>query len=295
MKNDFKIPESELVLNGDGSVYHINLKPEHIADNVIVVGDQERVKKISRHFQKTEFKISHREFITHTGFYNGKRITVLSTGIGPDNIDIVLNELDAAVNIDLTKRKIKEKKKSLNIIRIGTSGALQKDIPVDSFVVSRYGLGIDGLMNFYEFRHSGEEKEIEKTFIKHTNWNLRLSKPYAVMGSEKLIHKIGKGMVEGITVTAPGFYGPQGRILRINPVMKNINEKLTSFSYHKNLALRITNFEMETSALYGLGRALGHNCCTVCAIIANRIIKQYSKNSQKSIDLLIETVLERIS
>lgn len=294
MTNDKIIPESELVLNKDGSVYHLKLKPEHIAENVIVVGDMQRVKKISRHFQKTEFKISHREFITHTGFYNGKRITVLSTGIGPDNIDIVLNELDAAVNIDLKKRKIKEKKKSLNIIRIGTSGALQENIPVDSFVVSRYGLGIDGLLNFYDFKHNKEEKEIENSFIKHTKWNLRLSKPYAVSGSEELIGKIGSGMLEGITVTAPGFYGPQGRILRIIPVMKNFNEKLTSFALKKNSPLKITNFEMETSALYGLGRALGHNCCTVCAIIANRIIRQYSKNPQKSIDLLIETVLERI-
>lgn len=286
------IPESELVLNSDGSVYHIRLKPEHIADNVIIVGDQERVKKISGYFEKIEFKISHREFITHTGYFQGKRITALSTGIGPDNIDIVLNELDAAVNIDLYKRTIKEKKRSLNIIRIGTSGALQKNIPVDSFVVSSYALGIDGLMNFYDFKHTNEEKEIENTFVKHTKWNSRLGMPYAVKGSEKLIKKIGGGMYKGITVTAPGFYGPQGRVLRLNPVMKNLNEKLTSFNFKTRF--RITNFEMETSALYGLGRALGHNCCTVCAIIANRVIKQYSKNTQKSIDLLIKTVLERI-
>lgn len=286
------IPESELVLNSDGSVYHICLKPEHVADNVIVVGDQDRVKRISGYFEKIEFKVSHREFITHTGYFNGKRITVLSTGIGPDNIDIVLNELDAAVNIDLQKRLIKEKKKKLNIIRIGTSGSLQKDIPVDSFVASGYGLGIDGLMNFYDFKHLPEEKKIARTFVAHTRWNGQLNRPYAVKGSASLINKIGRNMFRGITVTAPGFYGPQGRILRLMPVIKNLNRQLTSFIHNGNM--RITNFEMETSALYGLGRALGHNCCTVCAIIANRLMHQYSKNPKKSVDLLIRTVLERI-
>lgn len=286
------IPESELVLNKDGSVYHLCLKPENIADNVIVVGDQDRVKKISRYFEKIEFKIAHREFITHTGYYNKKRITVISTGIGPDNIDIVLNELDAAVNIDLQKRQINNKKRTLNIIRIGTSGALQKDIPVDSFVISEYGLGIDGLMNFYDFKHTPEEKKIERTFVAHTGWKERLNRPYAVKGSASLINKIGMNMFRGITVTAPGFYGPQGRILRLMPVMKNLNRQLTSFIHNGNM--RITNFEMETSALYGLGRALGHNCCTVCAIIANRLMHQYSKNPKKSVDLLIRTVLERI-
>lgn len=286
------IPESELVLNSDGSVYHICLKPEHVADNVIVVGDQDRVKRISGYFEKIELKISHREFITHTGYFNGKRITVLSTGIGPDNIDIVLNELDAAVNIDLEKRQVKEKRKKLNIIRIGTSGSLQKDIPVDSFVVSGYGLGIDGLMNFYDGKSLPEEKKIEKAFAAHTRWKERLNRPYAVKGSAMLINKIGKGMFKGITITAPGFYGPQGRVLRLMPVMKNLNRQLTSFVFNGNT--RITNFEMETSALYGLGRALGHNCCTVCAIIANRLAHQYSKNPKKSVDLLIRTVLERI-
>ncbi len=299
MKTPKSISESELILNPDGSVYHINLRPEHVADNVIVVGDQERVKKISDYFEKVEYKLSHREFVTHTGFFKGKRITVVSTGIGPDNIDIVLNELDAAVNIDLQTRRIKEKKKNLNIIRIGTSGALQKEIPVDSFVVSEFGLGIDNLMSFYHLKQNFQEKNIEQDFIRHTGWSSPLSKPYIVQGSELLIKRIGAGMREGITVTAPGFYGPQGRILRLKPSVKNLNEKLTSFSpkpnFKKNISpLKITNFEMETSALYGLGRALGHNCCTVCAIIANRIIKQYSKNTHKSIDLLIRTVLERI-
>lgn len=286
-----KIPESELVLNSDGSVYHLRLKPEHIAGNVIVVGDQDRVKLISGYFEKIEYRISHREFITHTGFYKGKRITVLSTGIGPDNIDIVINELDAAVNIDLKKRNIKKERTSLNIVRIGTSGALQKDIAVDSFVISEYGLGIDGLMNFYDFKHSAAEKKIEKAFIRHTGWNKRLAVPYVIRGSEELIRKIGFGMQRGITVTAPGFYGPQGRVLRLQPVMKNINEKLTSFSFPPH---RITNFEMETSALYGLGRSLGHQCCTVCAIIANRIQRKYSRDTGKPIDLLIKTVLERL-
>lgn len=292
MKPGIKIPESELVLNPDGSVYHLNLHPEQVADRVIVVGDPNRVKLISRQFDKIEHKISHREFITHTGEYRGKRITVIATGIGPDNIDIVLNELDAAVNIDLKERIIRKKKKSLDIVRIGTSGALQPDIAVDSFIVSAYGLGIDGLMNFYKFNHTPEERKIERAFVAQTGWHPRLNKPYVVKGSAELVSRIGKGMQKGITVTAPGFYGPQGRTLRLLPAVKHLNEKLTAFSFANNW--RITNFEMETSALYGLGKALGHRCCTVCAIIANRVAKQYSQNSKKTIEQLIETVLERI-
>lgn len=287
-----RIPESELVLNKDGSVYHLMLKPEHIADNIIVVGDQDRVNRISRYFDRIEYKIQNREFITHTGWFSGKRITAISTGIGPDNIDIVMNELDAAVNIDLQERSVKDALKSLNIIRIGTSGSLQPDIPVDSTIISCYGIGIDGLLHYYENRPTNEEKEIASSFISHCKFPEKFNRPYAVKGSEILFDIMKEGMYEGITITAHGFYGPQGRALRLAPYYKEINDKLSSYSYN---GLRITNYEMETSALYGLGKLMGHNCCTVCAVIANRHRKEYSNNSSETMDKLIQNVLERTS
>jgi uridine phosphorylase len=286
------IPETELILNPNGSVYHLKLLPENIADNIIIVGDQGRVEAVSKFFDVIDFKMQNREFITHAGTYKGKRVMVLSSGIGTDNIDILVNELDAAVNIDLKTRTIKEQKRSLNIVRIGTSGALQQDIPVDSFVVSTHGLGFDGLMNYYLDLPSVNDNEISEAFIKQTNLNKNLPYPYVVKGSETLINKIGFDLIKGITATAPGFYGPQGRKLRLSPWVEDFNQQLTDFKFKEN---RITNFEMETSALYGLGALLGHQTCTVCAIIANRVAKQYSKNYHVAVEQLIQLVLERLT
>ncbi len=286
-----KIQETELILNPDGSVYHLHLHPENIAETIIVVGDQERVSAISKRFDKVEFRMQNREFVTHTGMVGTKRITALSTGIGIDNIDIVLNELDAAVNIDLKERIPKKERTSLNIIRIGTSGSLQADVPVDGFLLSTHGLGFDGLLNFYDIPKTAESEELVDAFIQHTGWKKNLARPYLFSGSEKLISKLEKGMFKGITATAPGFYAPQGRELRLKASMQNLNEKLTSFNFNGQ---RITNFEMETSALFGLGAALGHQCATVCAIIGNRVTMQFSKDYKKAVEKLIETVLERV-
>lgn len=287
-----KIADSELILNPDGSVYHLKLRPENLAENIIVVGDQGRVETISKHFDKIECKIQNREFLTHTGTFNGKRITALSTGIGTDNIDIVINELDALVNIDLEKRVIKDKLSSLNIVRLGTSGALQADIPVDSFVMSEYAMGFDGLLNFYRVDNNIFTDEIAEAFIKHANYDSRLARPYVVKGSESLMNKLGAGVFKGITATACGFYGPQGRQLRIVPTDPELNEKMMAFDYKGH---RITNFEMETSALYGLGKVLGHNTLTICTIIANRVIGQYSSDYKKTVEKMIEMTLERIT
>lgn len=286
------IAETELILNPNGSIYHLKLRPEDLADDVIVVGDQGRVETISAHFEKIDCKIQNREFVTHTGWYKGKRITALSTGIGTDNIDIVLNELDALVNIDLTTRTIKTQKRSLNIIRIGTSGALQGDIPVDSFVASSHGMGFDGLLNYYAGRDLCDEAAIAETFMTHAGWLNGLPYPYVVKASDKLMNQIAGDMTRGITATAPGFYGPQGRQLRLAPALADLNEKLGSYRHGEH---RVTNFEMETSALYGLGRLLGHECLTVCAIIANRVVRQYSKDYHPVIEKLIVTVLERLT
>jgi len=286
------IPETELILNPNGSVYHLKLLPENIADNIIIVGDQGRVEAVSKFFDTVDFKVQNREFITHTGTFKGRRVMVLSSGIGTDNIDILVNELDAAVNIDLKTRKIKEQKRSLNIVRIGTSGALQQDIPIDNYVVSTHGLGFDGLMNYYLDLPSINDNEISEAFMKQTNWHKNLPYPYAIKGSETLINKIGFDLIKGITATAPGFYGPQGRKLRLSPWVEDFNQQLTDFKYKEN---RITNFEMETSALYGLGRLLGHQTCTVCAIIANRVSKKYSENYHVAVEQLIQLVLERLT
>ena len=286
------IAESELILNPDGSIYHLHLLPEQLAENIIVVGDQGRVEAVSAHFDSIHHKVQNREFITHTGIYNGKKISVLSTGIGTDNIDIVLNELDALVNIDLKTRIINSSKKSLNIVRIGTSGALQGNIPVDSIVVSSHGLGLDGLLNYYAGLDLCDKSEIANAFIRHINWPNGLTYPYIVEASPKLLHLIGYDQQQGITATAPGFYGPQGRQLRLAPSLPDLNEKLESFFFNN---LRITNFEMETSALYGLGKLLGHECVTACAIIANRVSRTYSKDYQSAVNNLIAMVLERLT
>jgi uridine phosphorylase len=287
-----RIPDSELILNPDGSVYHLKLKPEHVADNVIVVGDPGRVQLVSSFFDHIEYKISNREFVTHTGSYKNNRFTVISTGIGTDNIDIVLNELDAAVNIDLSTKQIKKEKRSLNIVRIGTSGAIQSDIPIDSFLLSEKAIGFDGLLHFYSDKLNVKENEISDQFCKHTNWNTDLAKPYVISASPQLIAKLDRGVYKGITATASGFYAPQGRVLRLQPAMDDFPELLSSFSYGN---LKVTNFEMETSALYGLSKALGHHACTVCAIIANRKNKQFSKKHDTTIKELIIHVLSNLT
>lgn len=286
------IASSELVLNPDGSVYHLKLLPEQLANTVIVVGDQGRVEAISAYFESIECKVQNREFVTHTGIFNGKRITALSTGIGTDNIDIVVNELDALVNIDLKTRTIKSEHTSLNIIRIGTSGTLMKDIPVDSIVVSSFGLGFDGLMHFYKFEENAEERALLNEINVALNLPNELNKPYLVKADEKLFEKLSKDFFTGITATASGFYGPQGRTLRLTPAVPDLNERMMHFAHND---MNITNFEMETSALYGLSRLLGHKACTACAIIANRANLEYSKDYKPTMDFLIRTVLERLT
>ena len=285
------IKSSELILNPDGSVYHLNLKPEHIAHDIIFVGDQNRVEKITKHFDSVEFSTQKREFKTETGMFKGKRITVMSTGIGPDNIDIVMNELDALVNIDLATRQPKKELTSLNIIRIGTSGSLQADIPVDSIVMSEYGLGLDNMLRSYLI-DSITDSAIEDAFILHTNWDLRKGKPYVVKGSEKLMNLIGSDSInKGFTGTAGGFYGPQGRVLRLNIQDENLNQKMDSFNYN---GIRMTNLEMETGAIYGLGKLLGHETLSMNAIIANRANGTFSEDPYKAVDELIVYVLDKL-
>ena len=283
------IKDTELILTNERKVYHLNLSKEEIADTIIIVGDQSRVKKVSNHFDKIDFIIENREFITHTGKYNGKKISVLSTGIGTDNIDIVLNELDALVNIDFETRTINPEKKSLNIIRLGTSGALQKDVQVDSFLMATHGLGFDGLAHFYKTENISKNKMSEE-FIKHSNWPKNLANPYIISASEELLAKFSD-FNSGITATAPGFYAPQGRELRLKPAIENLHEKINTFNFEGN---RITNFEMETSALYFLGKSLGHNTLTICAIIGNRITRKHSKNYKQTVENLILAVLKKI-
>ena len=289
MQNN-RIAESELILNSDGSVYHLHLKNEHVADNVILVGDPGRVDQVSRFFQTIDFEISNREFKTVTGVYKGTRFTVLSSGIGTDNIDIVVNELDAAVNIDPESRVPREQKRRLNLVRIGTSGALQQNVEVGSFMASIYALGFDGLTYYYEFKHAEKEIDILSKLNNHLNWDSNLSTPYIVGADQLLLTKLGTDMQMGITATATGFYGPQGRELTLKLKNSRMHELLQSFEYE---GLRITNFEMESSALYALGRMLGHRCCTCCAIIANRVTKEYSQDYRPSVDRLIKTVLDK--
>jgi uridine phosphorylase len=286
------LQSSELVLNPDGSIYHLKLHPEQLADNILLVGDQSRVEVISKHFDNIEFKQQNREFVTHTGTYKGKRITAMSTGIGTDNLDIVMNEIDALVNIDLKERVIKEEKKSLNLVRIGTSGTLVKEINVDSVVVSSHGLGFDGLMHFYSYAENQEERLLLDAINKQLQLPPQLNRPYLVSADEGLFNLLSKDYYTGITATACGFYAPQGRELRLSPAVKDLNERMMAFQKGEH---RITNFEMETSALYGLSRLLGHKACTACAIIANRAIHEYSKDYKPVIENLVISVLDRLS
>ena len=287
-----RIAESELIINDRGAVYHLDLKPEELAPHIITVGDPDRVAEVSKYFDSVETKQQHREFISHTGRVGKKRITVLSTGIGPDNIDIVMNELDALVNIDFESRQIRQSIQSLNIIRIGTSGALQADIPVDSFVASTHGLGLDNLLNYYRQEHNEQENQLLHSFTTHTQLHTQVGNPYIASASASLIRHFVDGFHQGITVTCPGFYGPQGRVLRLGVRNPQLIERLSEFSFGQH---RITNFEMETSAIYGLGNLLGHHCLSLSAIVANRIHKEFSKDSAAAIDKLIKKALENIS
>lgn len=285
------IKSSELILNPDGSVYHLNLKPENIAHDIIFVGDQERVSKITQHFESIEFSTQKREFKTETGMYKGKRLTVQSTGIGPDNIDIVFNELDALVNVDLNTREIKENHTALNIVRIGTSGSLQADIPVDSWVMSKYAIGLDNMLRSYLIEEHSVA-ELEDAFIAQTNWDLRKGRPTVVPCAEALENKIYSDKFhKGFTGTAGGFYGPQGRVVRLNIQDPQLNSKMDAFNYN---GTRMTNLEMETSAIYGLGKLLGHNCLSLNAIIANRAVGEFSSNPEKTVNELIAYTLDKL-
>ena len=287
-----KIAASELILNPDGSIYHLNLKPEHLATNIIFVGDQDRVPKVAQHFDTIEFETQNREFRTITGTYKGTRFTVMSTGIGPDNIDIVINEIDALVNIDFETRTIKKEFTQLNIVRIGTSGSLQDYIPVDSFVLAKYGIGFDGVLHSYNCNHV-LNPDFEDAFIKHTNWNSRKARPYVVKNSSELESKLSSNEVfVGVTATAVGFYGPQGRVLRLAIEDPNLNHKIDDFEFNN---VKITNLEMETSAIYGLSKLLGHNACSMNAIIANRANGNFSKDPKKAVEKLIIYTLDKLA
>jgi len=287
------IEASELILNSDGSVFHLHLKPENLADQVIMVGDQARVETISGFFDKIDFTTQNREFKTVTGWYNNKRMSVLSTGIGTDNIDIVLNELDALANIDFEKREIKTDKRSLNIVRIGTSGGLQSNLPVNSFVVSRKSIGFDGMLAFYANHESYCDGAFEKAFRQFTGWKSSLPSPYVVDASEVLLSKFNTlDFKTGVTISAPGFYGPQGRILRLGLAMPELNRMIEQFAYND---LKITNFEMESSAIYGLSKMLGHNALTICLIIANRVTREANENYRAEMKKLIKKVLDGLT
>jgi uridine phosphorylase len=287
-KDSYTIPESELILNRDGSVYHLNLLPEHISDTIIAVGDPGRVHKITQYFDSIDFEINRREFITQTGTFNKKRITVISSGMGTDNVEILLTELDALVNIDLKKRTVKDKHTRLNIVRIGTSGSLHADIPVDSLLASQAAIGLDTLMCFYALPQSDQEKDITRQLQD----KLKLPfQPYCVHGSLQLKERLAFDMISGNTVTCPGFYAPQGRRLRLGLQIPTLINELTYFHPHD---FWITNFEMETAGYYALGRLLDHQVLSLNAIVANRITNQFSKDPDKTIDTLVKKVLERI-
>jgi len=285
------IKQSELILNSDGSIYHLHLRPEDLAPTIITVGDPDRVDQVSKYFDYIDFKQHKREFKTHTGTLNNKRMTVLSTGIGSDNVDIVLNELDALVNIDFETRQLKTNLSSLNIVRIGTSGALQSDVPIDSFLMSTHGLDINGMLPSYKIE-TIRNKAFEKAFCVHTDWNNDRAQPVLVENSKTLEHQLYENhILTGVTATCGGFYGPQGRMLRLEPKDSVFRSKLQSFRYED---LKITNFEMETSAIYGLSKLLGHQACSMNAILANRANGTFSKTAEKTIDKLIQYTLNKL-
>lgn len=287
------IPESQLVLNSEGAVYHLNLHPDQLADDVLLVGDPGRVELIASFFDKIEVKRQNRELVTRTGYYNGKRITVMSTGMGTDNLDIVMNELDALANIDLKTRMPKEGHRSLNLIRIGTCGALQPEIEVeDSYVATRYAIGLDGLLYFYAKNKEVNDIAMRDAFIKQMDYPKDLPLPYVVEGSKELFDRLAQGYYQGLTATAPGFYGPQGRTLRMGLAYPEHNRKIESFNYQ---GWRVCNFEMESSALYGLGKMMGHNCLTICVAIANRVTEKFASDYHPYVKKLVINTLERLS
>jgi len=287
-----RIEESELIINEDGSAFHLHLKPGQVADTVILVGDPGRVDLVASFFDSVDVEKHNREFVSKTGTINGKGVTVVSTGIGTDNIDIVLNELDALVNIDFETRTVRDKLTSLRLIRIGTSGSLQKDLPVDSWVLSEKAIGFDGLLNYYAGRKDICDLGFEDAFKKSLDWNELLASPYVVDASPELISTLeGNGITKGVNISAPGFYGPQGRVLRLELADPDINNKITAFRYGN---FRVTNYEMECSAIYGLSALMGHKAATVCAIIANRLAGTSSADYKKVIKNLVETVLDRL-
>lgn len=286
------IPTSELIINSDGSIFHLHIRPEHLADIVILVGDPGRVEMVASYFDNQECNISSREFRTITGTYKGKRMTVISTGIGTDNIDIVVNELDALANIDFETRTEKEQKRVLTLLRLGTSGAIQPDIPLGAFVFARSSVGFDGLLNYYAGRNDVCDLAIEEAFVEHTGWNPQLPAPYFIDSDESLFEHFKDSVVEGITIAAPGFYGPQGRWLRMAPADKQLNAKIESFRYNER---RITNFEMESSALSGLGRLMGHRAGTICTIIAQRAVKDMNTDYKPFVRQMIEMALDKLA
>ena len=285
------IPASELIINNDGSIFHLHVRPDQIATTIILCGDPKRVDLIASHFDSIECDISSREFHTITGTYRGRRLSCISHGIGCDNIDIVVTELDALVNIDFATRQEKAEHTTLTLVRIGTSGGLQECSPVGSYVVAAKSMGFDGLLNYYEVPDGVFDLDLETAFCNHVGWNLRLPAPYVVSADTELVNRIGHDMVQGITIAAPGFYGPQGRYVRARPADLDLNSKIQSFEYN---GWQITNFEMESSALAGMSALLGHKAMTVCAIIAGRVSHNMNTEYKGSIEGLIQIVLDRI-
>jgi uridine phosphorylase len=287
------IQPSELIINPDGTIFHLHLRPEDIADSILMVGDMGRVEMIASYFDKIDCKVQNREFVTITGWYKNKRVSIVSTGIGTDNIDIVVTELDALVNIDFKTREIKAEKTSLNLIRIGTSGSLQGDIPINAYVVSEKSIGFDGLLNFYAGRDSVSDLPFEKAFLEHMNWNDQLAKPYVVNSSEKLFNLFsGEKTVSGVNISSPGFYGPQGRVVRLPLVDADLNDKIETFEFEGR---KITNYEMESSAIYGFSKLLGHEALTICLIIANRVTKEANANYYPEMKSLAKYILDRLA
>lgn len=287
-----KIPASELIINDDGSVFHIHLKPEELSDTILMMGDPARVDMIGEYLSDIEFRHANREFVSITGKYNGKRVTAISHGIGPDNIDIVMTELDALANVDFATREVKPEHKTLNILRIGTSGALHPDIPLGSYILSHYSVGFDGVLNWYAGRKDIALTEVEERFKEHMNWDPLIASPYFVKAGQPIIDRLSDVTIKGVTISAPGFYGPQGRVVRLPLAMPDMLSRIESFRFKD---WRITNFEMESAPLAGLAALLGHNAATVCCAIANRHLKSSNPDYKPQIRGLIELGLERMT